>query len=163
MTTGAVGAETSEPPRPGSDSTEGGGAPNDDLHDVAQGDATFLNTREFKFAGFFNRVKQAVSAQWDPNGRLRSKGKQLGMVERRTLMHVALKPDGSIADLFVAQGSGVDELDQEAMKAFEKAQPFPNPPAALVVNGFIAFEFGFLVSNEGMGGFGTPQFFRSGR
>ncbi len=162
--TSAVGSQASnEPPVPGSEATEGGGAPNDDLHDVAQGDGTFLNTREWKFAAFFNRVKQAVSAQWDPNGRMRAKGRQLGAVERKTVMHVALRPDGSIADLFVRQSSGVDELDQEAMKAFEKAQPFPNPPAALVENGFIAFEFGFLVSNEGMGGFGSPQFFRMNR
>ncbi len=159
--TGAVGSESAtEPPTPGGTS-EGGGAPNDDLHDVAQGDGTYLNTREWKYAGFFNRVKQAVSAQWDPNGRMRAKNKQLAG-DRVTLLAVALRPNGSIADIFVAKSSGVDELDQEAMKAFEKAQPFANPPEALVVNGFIQFNFSFLVSTEG-GAFGSPQFFRVGR
>jgi len=161
-TTEAVGSESSnEPPTVGGD-TEGGGAPNDDLRDVAKGDGTFLNTREWKYAGFFNRVKQAVSAQWDPNGRMRAKNKQLGLGDRVTVLAIALRPDGSIADLFVAKSSGVDELDQEAMKAFEKAQPFANPPEALIQNGFIQFNFSFLVSTEG-GGFGSPQFFRVGR
>lgn len=155
------GSPSEESPMPGSDSTQGGGAPNDALSDLPQGDGTYLNTREWKYAGFFNRVKQAVSAQWDPTGRLRSKNKQLGIAERVTVLAVSLRPDGSVADLFVAKSSGVDDLDQEAMKAFEKAQPFANPPAALVENGFISFSFGFLVSTEGMGGFGAPQFFRT--
>ena len=157
---GATG-DPSEPAAPGGE-TEGGGAPNDAL-DVARGDGTYLNTREWQFAGFFNRMKQAVSAQWDPNGRLRSKGRQLGM-DKKTVMTITLRPDGSIADLFVSKSSGVDELDQEAMKAFEKSQPYPNPPQALFAHGgYYQFEFGFLVSSEGMGGFGTPQFFRTPR
>ncbi len=155
----AAGNEQSNDSAASSTEAEGGGAPNDALNGVAKGDGTFLNTREWKYASFFNRVKQAVSAQWDPNGRLRAKGKQV-YTDRTTLMAVALRPDGSIADLFVAKSSGVDELDQAAMNAFEKAQPFANPPQDLVENGFIRFNFGFLVSTEGMGGFGTPQFFR---
>ena len=159
----AVGNEKSnEPTSDSTGTTEGGGAPNDDLHDVAKGDGTFLNTREWKYASFFNRVKQAVSAQWDPNGRLKAKNKQV-YTDRVTVMAVALRPDGSIADLFVLKTSGVDELDQAAMNAFERAQPFANPPQELIVKGVIAFNFSFLVSNEGMGGFGSPQFFRSGR
>jgi len=133
----------------GTEMTEGGGAPNDDL-DVPQGDGTFLNTREWKYAAFFNRVKQGVSAKWDPNGRLRQRNENLGTATRITVMSVTLKPDGSLADLFVAQSSGVDVLDAEAMTAFEKAAPFANPPPALVEQGYIRFSFGFHVSHEGL-------------
>jgi len=139
------GAEAS-----GTELTEGGGAPNDALQNVAEGDGTFLNTREWKFASFFNRMKQAVSAKWDPNSRLRQRNRSLGAPSRLTVMHVSLRPDGSIADLFVAQSSGVDELDAEAMAAFEKAAPFANPPAALVENGFIRFAFSFSVTDQGL-------------
>ncbi|MCA2980817.1 MAG: TonB family protein [Myxococcaceae bacterium] len=130
-------------------STEGGGAPNDHL-DAPPGDGTFLNTREWRYAAFFNRVKQAVSASWDPNGRLRQRNEQLGLVARLTVMHVTLRPDGSLADLFVAQSSGLDSLDAEAMRAFEKAAPFANPPAALVEQGFIRFAFSFHVTQDGL-------------
>ena len=136
----------------GSDSTvaaEGGGAPNDDLRDVEKGEGTFLNTREWKYASFFNRVKQAVSAHWDPNGRMQSKGNN-SIMDRTTVVQVALRPDGSLVDIFVTKSCGLDYLDQEAIKAFERAQPFANPPAALVENGYIRFTFGFNVVNEGL-------------
>ncbi len=133
---------------------EGGGAPNDDLSGVDKGDGTYLNTREWKFASFFNRVKQAVSARWDPNGRVRAKdpsGRHTTYGDRVTLLQVALRPDGSIADIYVAKSCGLDWLDQEAVSAFERAQPFANPPPALVENGFIRFSFGFSLINEGVG------------
>jgi TonB family protein len=142
----------------------GGGAPNDDLGNVAEGEGTFLNTREFKYAGFFNRVKQAVSARWDPMGRLRAKdprAAQQGSPDRVTVLNVTLRPDGSIRDIFVAQSSGLDYLDQESIAAFEKAQPFANPPAGLIENGLIHFAFGFKVMNNDAPGAG-PNMFRFG-
>lgn len=138
------GSDTGTQSTPGSD-TEGGGAPNDAL-DVPEGDGTFLNTREWKYAGFFNRVKQAVSAKWDPNSRLKARG--MGAVSRVTVLFVTLRPDGSLANVQVAQSCGLDALDVEAMNAFSKAQPFANPPAALVKDGYIRFQFGFQVTDE---------------
>ena len=145
-----AGTESGTQATQGSDATEGGGAPNDDLDNVEAGKGTFLNTREWKYAAFFNRVKQAVSARWDPNARLRARNRGLGQADRVTVLRVTLRPDGTIVDLFVEQSCGMDELDVEAMNAFTKAQPFANPPAALVENGVIAFGFSFRVSNEGM-------------
>lgn len=134
--------------RGGNDASEGGGAPNDAL-DVPEGDGTFLNTREWRYASFFNRVKQAVSAKWDPNGRLRAKGRQsMGLASRTTVMTITLRADGSLADAYVASPSGIDELDAEALAAFERAAPFMNPPAALVKNGVIRFQFGFQVTED---------------
>lgn len=144
------GSESGQQGAPASEQSQGGGAPNDDLDKLDPGNGTFLNTREWKYAAFFNRVKQAVSGRWDPNGRLRAKNRGLGVAERVTVVHVTLRPDGTVADLFVAQSCGMDELDVEAMNAFTKAQPFANPPAALVEDGFIRFGFSFRVSNEGL-------------
>jgi TonB family protein len=138
--------------RSGDAAESGGGAPNDDLRDVAAGDSTALNTREFKYASFFNRMKQAVSAKWDPNSTLRRHGEQSAL-ERTTVLFITLRPDGSLADAAVMKSSGLDWLDVEAVHAFEKAQPFPNPPAALVQQGAIRFNFAFNVTNDMMGRF----------
>ena len=46
-----------------------GAAPNDHLQDVEEGDGTFLNTREWKYASFFNRVKQSVGRTGTPTSR----------------------------------------------------------------------------------------------
>ena len=47
----------------------------------------------------------------------------------------------------VAQSSGYDFLDQLGLEAFRKAQPFHNPPAALVgVQGEFQFYFTFVMT-----------------
>lgn len=136
----------------GDASETGGGAPPDDLSNVEKGEGTYLNTREWKYAAFFNRVKQAVVARWDPIGRLRSKDprgdRQLGVRDRITVVGVALRPDGTIVDIFVSESSGIELLDQESIQAFERAAPFSNPPQALVQNGVIRFGFTFNVTND---------------
>ena len=132
----------------------GGGAPNDNLQNVDPGEGTYLNTREWKYAAFFNRVKQAVSGHWDPNGKVKSKdprGEAVRYGDKVTVLHVVLRPDGSIAEVYVEKSCGLDWLDQEAVNAFERAQPFANPPPGLVENGYIQFSFGFSLINEGIG------------
>ena len=48
------------------------------------------------------------------------------------------------------QTCGVDFLDDEALNAFRKAQPFINPPPLLVeADGLIHFNFGFIFELSG--------------
>jgi len=127
----------------------GGAAPNDALEDVAEGDGTYLNTREWKFASFMNRVKQAVSAKWDPNGRLKEKEPQRQlMAPRTTVLVITLRADGTLADAYVMKPCGIDSLDREAVAAFERAAPFANVPAALVDDGYVRFQFGFTLTPQ---------------
>ena len=50
------------------------------------------------------------------------------------------------------QSSGVDFLDDEAIDAFKKAAPFPNPPKDLVESdGQIHFNFAFIFELSGHG------------
>ena len=51
------------------------------------------------------------------------------------------------------KSSGVEFLDDEAVAAFERAQPFPNPPPGLVDHGEVHFTFGFFLE-PGRGGSG---------
>ncbi len=137
------------------DRITGGPAP-DHVEGMEEGEATFLNTREWKYASFFNRVKRHVSETWDPIQALRRRdptGEIYAWKDRHTLLTVVLAPDGKVSDVYVEQSSGVDFLDREAIAAFERAQPFPNPPRGLVdERGQIRFQFGFYLQT-GRAGF----------
>jgi TonB family protein len=126
------------------------GAPaNDHLEGVEEGEGTFLNTREWKYAGFFNRVKQSVGEHWDPGTVMRRRdpsGQIYGWRDRRTVLTIVLDHSGGLSDLSVEKSCGVDFLDEEAMAAFRRAQPFSNPPAALLdEQGQVKFSFGFYL------------------
>jgi len=123
-----------------------GGGSVDDVDDADDGETTALNSKRWKFATFFNRMKRQVAQNWhpdrvylqrDPNGNV------YGTRDRITVLRVTLKPDGSLAKTYVVQSCGVDFLDDEAVHAFQLAQPFPNPPSALVQGDQITFSFGF--------------------
>jgi TonB family protein len=133
-----------------------GAAPNDHLRDVDVGDGTYLSTREWKYASFFNRVKQSVGQEWNPTSQLRLRdptGQIYGGRDRYTILTVTLDDAGRLKDAFVDKSSGLDFLDLEAIKAFERAQPFPNPPPGIVANdSTIRFQFGFFLELSGRPG-----------
>jgi TonB family protein len=125
-----------------------GGGSVDKLDGVESGKVTALNSKKWKFASFFNRMKRQVAQNWHPDTvyvRRDPTGKVYGTKNRVTVLEVSLKPNGSLAKVVVAQQSGVGFLDDEAISAFHKAQPFPNPPSGLVDSGsqLITFSFGF--------------------
>lgn len=125
-----------------------GGGSVDHLEGVESGDETLLNSKGWKHAGFFNRLKRQVAQNWHPAEmyqRRDPKGNVYGHKDRRTVVQVSLQPDGRLADIIIVKKSGVDFLDEEAVRAFRAAQPFPNPPDALVdgKTRLITFTFGF--------------------
>jgi TonB family protein len=132
-----------------------GAAANDRL-DVDEGDGTYLSTREWKFASFFNRVKQGVGQQWAPSDLLRQRdptGAIYGGRDRYTVLSVTLDQTGRLKDAFVERSSGLDFLDLEAVKAFERAQPFHNPPPGILASDqTIRFQFGFFLEMTGRPG-----------
>jgi len=132
----------------------GGGGTSDYLPEVDEGDDTALNAKKWKFASFFNRVKEQIRQHWhaaqeyakrDPTGSL------YGGKVRFTVLIVRLRPDGSLSDVTLEKPSGVDFLDDVAVEAVKEAQPFPNPPQQLVDRavGKISFRCGFVVDIEG--------------
>ena len=124
-----------------------GGGSVDHLEDIESGEETALNTKQFVFATFFNRMKRRVHQNWDPVSvwaRHDPTGQVYGFKTRFTRVRVTLSPAGELTKIIVSRSSGVDLLDDEAVRAFRAAQPFPNPPAGLVdATGNITFEFGF--------------------
>jgi TonB family protein len=131
---------------------KGAGSP-DYLHDVDDGESTALNAKKFKYASFFNRVKRAVAEEWHPDIvylRHDPSGNVYGAKDRVTVLRVHLKPDGQLQSATMMQSSGVEFLDDEAIDAFRRAQPFVNPPGQLVdADGLIHFNFGFVFELSG--------------
>ena len=121
----------------------------DALEDVPEGDQTLLNTKRWRFSSFFNRVKRAVAQHWHPDVVYREKdptGKLYGYRSRLTVVRVWLYPDGRLKDIVLLKSCGLPFLDEEAIRAFRAAAPFPKPPKRLVDRrtGLITFRFGFL-------------------
>jgi protein TonB len=58
---------------------------------------------------------------------------------------VSLSAKGELSKIVVTNPSGVSELDDEAVRAFHAAAPFPNPPKELAsADGMITFAFSFF-------------------
>ncbi|MCL2011467.1 MAG: energy transducer TonB [Cystobacterineae bacterium] len=141
-----------------------GAAPNDHLADIEEGDGTFLSTREWKYASFFNRLKQSVGQHWHPNVVMQARdlnGQIYGSQDRYTLLSVKLHKSGRISHIQIAKSCGLHFLDEEAVAAFTRAAPFVNPPSNMF-NGDeeIQFSFGFYleISHGGLSGFlGRPR------
>jgi TonB family protein len=148
---GGGGAPTTTPNlRPSEELLERavGGGSVDHLEDAEEGDFTALNSRKWKYATFFNRMKRQVAQNWHPDVvylRRDPTGNIYGTRDRITVLQISLKPNGSVAKIYVSKQSGVDFLDDEAVRAFRESQPFPNPPTGLVDarSNLITFSFGF--------------------
>ena len=129
-----------------------GGGTLDHLADVDDGDTTSLNAKQWKFASFFNRVKRQVSQYWRPAQQYEKRdptGNIYGSGQWVTLLRVILKPDGTLASVNVAKPSGLEFLDDEAVEAIKRGQPYPNPPAQLISEGLVGFRFGFFFDVDG--------------
>ena len=125
-----------------------GGPFSEHVEGVEEGEGTFLNAREYKYAVFFNRVKRSVSQVWDPGSQLYKRdpsGTIFGQKDRLTVLKIVLDGAGALKEASVEKQCGLEFLDQEAVMAFKRAQPFPNPPSGLMKDGQIAFTFGFYV------------------
>jgi TonB family protein len=121
----------------------------DALPGVREGDKTLLNTKRWRFASFFNRVKAAVAQHWNPAGVYRRHdptGNVYGFKSRLTVLKVWLYPDGRLKRILLQHPCGLSFLDNEAVRAFRAAAPFPNPPRRLVdkQTNLIHFSFGFI-------------------
>jgi len=124
-----------------------GGGSVDHLEEVQNGEETALNAKRWVHASFFNRLKRSVAQNWDPGSVWRRRdptGQVYGSKTRVTEVRVSLSTQGALAKIVVTAPSGVNELDDEAVRAFSQAAPFVNPPKELAgSDGLITFAFSF--------------------
>ena len=152
---GNPGGNVSLMPSPAQLARAIGSGTEDALKDVEDGEETALNSKKWRFASFFNRVKHQVQEHWHPDDVYRRRDPNFtiyGRTSRLTIVRVQLKPNGHLANVALEQPSGLEFLDDEALQAFRAAQPFPNPPRQLVDanDGLINFQFGFLFELSGV-------------
>lgn len=126
---------------------------NDFLEDIPLGDITQLNSTEYKFYGFYHRIRQKLEQFWGRT--LYEKAEQMinagrripGSEEMITALRIILDDKGEIIAIKILGSSGIKELDDAAIESFNEAGPFPNPPKDLVVNGKVILEWGFVVKS----------------
>lgn len=102
------------------------------------GEETMLNTREYVFYGYFQRIRQRLDRAWDLSLKDRLvkyfyRGRQLASeTDYMTQLLVVLDTEGRITKVQIIGPSGTSDLDEAAIKAFNDAGPFPNPPKGLL-------------------------------
>jgi len=114
------------------------GGPNMDGYreGLPEGDATWLNAREFKYATFMNRMRSDIAKQWYPMVRDATKARDPdGSIyfsrERTVVLSLMLDTSGNVKDIAVKQSSNVEFFDRIAVNSVRNAQPFPNPPSGM--------------------------------
>lgn len=135
----------------GDEFSQGFSSTNDYVQEVALGDFTQLNTVEYKFYGFFHRIRQKLEQFWGKS--IQEKSVALFRSGRRmpasqdlvTSLQVTLNAKGEIIAVKILGASGVRELDDAAVESFNQAGPFPNPPKDLLIDGKATIEWGFVV------------------
>lgn len=133
--------------------SQGLSATNDYVEEMALGDFTQLNTVEFKFYGFYHRIRQKLEQFWGRS--IQEKAANIFRAGRRlpasenlvTSLQVTLNENGEIVGVKILGASGVKELDDAAIESFNEAGPFPNPPKELLVNGKATIDWGFVVKS----------------
>lgn len=125
---------------------------NDFVEGVPLGDLTYLNTVEYKYYGFFHRIRQKLEQFWGSSIQEMAEG--LAKQKRRlasgenliTSLEVTLNEVGEVVGIKIKGTSGIQELDDVAVQSFNEAGPFPNPPKGLIKNGLVKIEWGFVVN-----------------
>lgn len=104
---------------------------------LKKGEYTALNTREYIFYAYFERIRKRLDLAWRPL--LRShlqkmfhKGRgPASDMDHSTKTLVTLNGRGEIIRVELVEESGTRDLDEAAVRAFNRAGPFPNPPTGI--------------------------------
>jgi len=108
------------------------GAPSNDLLNVKRSDVHALNTKEFLYAGYLNRIRRLVNMYWRQNLDNLPNSVILAKPRYTTAVEAVLDGNGTLESLVVTGESGSPELDDAVVRAFRIAGPYPNPPEGLV-------------------------------
>lgn len=139
-------------PQQRADAIAQSGATSDYLKDIENGSQTLLNTREFAYFSFYRRVRLQLEQYWEPGLRNRirkllDRGRHIASErEHSTRLNVVLNDTGQIIKIQVEDTSGISDLDQAAIDAFNRAGPFPNPPRGMIgSDGTVNVEWEFIL------------------
>lgn len=123
---------------------------------IAYGPTTLLNTREYKYASFYNRLKQELGPRWETKIknilRLKEDVKKLkGLYKTETVF--TMDKNGKIIKVKVSKSSGYENFDEAAFYSLHEIPTMQNLPKDLQEeNGNYELNLGFIVQLEN-GGF----------
>lgn len=124
----------------------------DYLKDVDHGIETLLNTREFKYYTYYNRIRKQLSQYWEPKVREKvntmfQQGRKIASAQDRTTkLLIVLNSTGTLVTVQVLSDSGIRDLDDAAIEAFRAAAPFPNPPKGIIeTDGTVKIRWDFVL------------------
>jgi TonB family protein len=122
------------------------------MQGMKEGESSALNTKEFVFFSYFDRVRKQLDQAWQPI--IRENIAHIFKVGRKiasntdyvTKTLVTLNAKGEIVKVQVLEDSGTHELDQAAVDALNKAGPYPNPPKGLMdQQGLVSIRWDFVL------------------
>ena len=138
----------------GTESAAGNARPSDFIKGMKEGEQTALNTREFVFYGYFQRIRSSLDRAWNKTlrenlARFFRRGRRLASeVDHTTRTLVVLNGQGRVLRVQILEESGTLDLDDAAIRAFNEAGPFPNPPRGLIdPSGEIQVRWDFVLRN----------------
>lgn len=111
---------------------------NDNLQNIENEFMTRLNTKEYKYFGYYNRIKTQLNQWWVPQvqqkfTKMMKQGRSIASEESKiTKLVIVLNGVGNLVKVQVLAESGVRDLDEAAIEAFRQAAPFPNPPKGMI-------------------------------
>ncbi len=108
------------------------GAPQNDRLDERLGDAVALNTREYVYAGYLQRIRRLVNFYWTQCVDNLPNSVRFAKTNYTTAVASVLDAQGALDTIDVTMESGSSELDGCVVQAFKVAGPFPNPPEGLI-------------------------------
>jgi TonB family protein len=98
-------------------------------------------------AAYWGEVKERIFDLWQPSPVWKALPRERSMpfagLTLVIVVNVELAATGEVRSVTVTKTSGVPELDDEAVRAFQAASPFSPPPAAAVRAGVVTFPFSF--------------------
>lgn len=136
----------------GSRAQKGLGQSNDFIEDIPLGDFTKLNTQEFEFYGFYNRIREKLEQFWGRNieeqsEKIFKQGRSIASdTNHITALEIEINNIGEIVKVDIKSASGIRELDSAAIETFNQAGPFPNPPSKMLKNGRAKIKWSFVVN-----------------
>lgn len=110
----------------------------DRLEKIEEDLITRLNTKEYKYYGYYSRIKVQLNQWWVPKvqqkfTKMLRQGRTIASEENKvTKLVIVLNNVGYLVKVQVLAESGVRDLDDAAIEAFRQAAPFPNPPKGMI-------------------------------
>lgn len=118
------------------------------IRKLKRGEELKINALGLDYGQYLVRMKERLVNRWNPQRTINPE--MYDYQEVSVTLAIVLNDRGEIEDLRILKGSFFSQYDQEAVRAFRDAGPFPNPPESLIQeDGKIYLPWSFLLSFRG--------------